>query len=968
MTYTKIGIDGKLIEQIDPQTGKKVPVFTPILDPSGKEIPVNLYKSSRRQGTYFIGANGVGKSTSLRHWILEDIKQGIGVCVYDPHGDLIDDIIASLHKKEDRERVILLDALDQKRVFGVNVYQCDDPHDNVLVENTRERVEHLFELFWPDFHTQPQVSQGIRNSVYAFIDSFPAYHCTMLELPLLFTNEVARLRIASHLQDPVIADWWRRSLKGLDPQEQEKRSEMVGNRIAAFTTNRLLRPLIGQSKSTIDFRNVIDSKPGYIVLVKMYGDNQIMTQLIGALVIAELLRAALSRRDIEREKRRQFHVYCDEFELYATDDFTRLLKECRKYNIGMTIAHQSAVGLSLKNKAASLQVANIITGRMIPDDAEDIAGIYRSKGTVDTRTKSILAPALSPIGSLLDKRGAHKSPFVNKFVLEWLTTFNDAILYSREKTVLQGRYEKTVRTARSDLDFVRRKLDKILHTVMVEKNPLQTVPIDIFLPFAIHASGLAVPHLTCVLWGNAPELYTSGFTSRLIREGKLFDKNGEGVPVYTASRLIYQHEYYGLYFPLSEKGQQKFMEIHSTSLLSLSPTIQKALEAYARIWTSTDIEEINTHLKQLYVACCDYYITNGLLIGWHQQDLLAQEDIERQKDYLQQAQSIEKVKYWEERYYYRLATLKKSVDGNRYLRKHGNRPLYEWRDSEEYEEWKKKSPRILHEEDIEERRLKIKQAEEKRERICQDYQEAMREAKAILGTEIRKLRAAILDVQIFMQALAVHPVQEVSELVEEEIKQGQADREHEIKNELTGLPNGVVWCRVQNEDEQLEEHVITLTKSKIRMVEEEERNRRIEEIKERMLKPQYGYLRLRTDVEQEIAARQANLMKPGRPQTTQQEGVSEGAAIKLTQEQRKQEERLRKLDGIREALERSNNDDSKVFVNAPSIRTLSESDFKRLLDHQDFTAKNIKKRLADWRRDGARQADPFKEWVKTLLA
>src|SRR6266849_7005560 len=90
---------------------------------------VYLHKASRRQGTYFIAATGVGKSTSLRYPIKQDIKQGIGVCVLDPHGDLINDVIGSLHRKEDRERVLLLDAQDKHRKFGINLYQCDDPSD-----------------------------------------------------------------------------------------------------------------------------------------------------------------------------------------------------------------------------------------------------------------------------------------------------------------------------------------------------------------------------------------------------------------------------------------------------------------------------------------------------------------------------------------------------------------------------------------------------------------------------------------------------------------------------------------------------------------------------------------------------------------------------------------------------------------------------------------------------------------------
>ncbi|HYT42646.1 MAG TPA: DUF87 domain-containing protein, partial [Methylomirabilota bacterium] len=282
---------------------------------------VELHKASRRQGTYFIAATGVGKSTSLRHLILEDIKQQIGVCVFDPHGDLIDDLIGSLHKKEDRDRVLLLDTTDQNHVFGINLYQCDNPTDKELVTNAYERVEHIFELVWgEDISLMPLVMQGIQNSAYTFIDSSPIFGCTMLEIPLLFRDNSARSKMVAHLRDPDIRSWWEDYYNDAPQGTKDELSRMVVNKITGFTTNRLLRPLIGQSKSTIDFRSVIDSAPGKIVLVKLDRNKEKMTQLIGAMVIAQLLGAALSRRDVEKEKRRQFHIYCDEFETYATDD------------------------------------------------------------------------------------------------------------------------------------------------------------------------------------------------------------------------------------------------------------------------------------------------------------------------------------------------------------------------------------------------------------------------------------------------------------------------------------------------------------------------------------------------------------------------------------------------------------------------------------------------------------------------
>src|SRR5260221_6556829 len=138
MTFSKLGTDGQLTKQVNQQTGKEEFVFTPTLNVHGKEIPVELPKSSRLQGTYLIGATGAGKSGLFENLVLQDIKQGTGVCVLDPHGDLINNIIARL-SSEDINRVILLDASDTKHqgtdyYFGLNLYQCDNPADDDLAQ------------------------------------------------------------------------------------------------------------------------------------------------------------------------------------------------------------------------------------------------------------------------------------------------------------------------------------------------------------------------------------------------------------------------------------------------------------------------------------------------------------------------------------------------------------------------------------------------------------------------------------------------------------------------------------------------------------------------------------------------------------------------------------------------------------------------------------------------------------------
>ncbi len=300
--------------------------------------PVYLYKASRTQGTYIIGATGTGKSGLLENLITDDAKQGTGVIVIDPHGDLIKKVIARLRNKDELDRVILIDPLDTEYSPGINIYQCDNPLDDTQVEQAKERVLHIFTLSARERGDESlgvRVSQGILNSAYTFIDSSPVYGCTVLELPILFTEDIPRSNMVKQVEgkDDAVANYWT-IYETFDKDAKRDRADMVVNKIQEYQMNRFMRRIIGQSKSTINFRSVIDSNPGKIVLVKLRRDHPELAKLIGSLVIAQILGAALSR-EREGSVRRQVHIYADEFQLYATEDFTYLLTECRKYGMAV---------------------------------------------------------------------------------------------------------------------------------------------------------------------------------------------------------------------------------------------------------------------------------------------------------------------------------------------------------------------------------------------------------------------------------------------------------------------------------------------------------------------------------------------------------------------------------------------------------------------------------------------------------
>jgi hypothetical protein len=396
MTFSVLGVETTQVKEIDPRTGREKLFYLPKINPqTGKEERVKLAQVARRQGTYILGATGTGKSALILNMVMQDIKQGKGVAVLDPHSDLINSILARLDE-DDVDRVVLLDPLDETHVFGLNLYACTDPTNDVFVQGTYEQVEHIFDVLWLDEGEDqfgPQVREGLLYSSYALIYNSGTENtgCGMLEIPLLFQEATPRTNMVKHIHDPVIRSYWEKRYEPFDRYEKGRRADMVINKLNEFIANPIFRRIVGQGRSTIDFSDVMNN--GKILLVKLPGRFERMAQILGAMVIAQLLGASYERE--KQHKRPQFHIYADEFQRFATRDFAKLLTEAsRKYNTPVTIAHQARDFIDLKNKAASLQVPNLIVLRIIRKDADEIAGNF---DCTPIRTKKVLKQRTKPV-------------------------------------------------------------------------------------------------------------------------------------------------------------------------------------------------------------------------------------------------------------------------------------------------------------------------------------------------------------------------------------------------------------------------------------------------------------------------------------------------------------------------------------------------------------------------------------------
>ncbi len=329
--------------------------------------PVALSKEGRRQGTYVLGINGTGKSNLLLNVALSDIAAGDGLCLLDPHGDLVDDILTRIpeHRLKD---VILFDPGDIDYPLGLNIFECPNRDDPKLVDRICSEVVLTFKKLFPDFWG-PRMEDLLRHSILTLIAT---PDCTMLDLLPLLTDPEARARYVSRTTDPILRHYWAQAF----PENKRSQSEWVSsslNKIGRFLTNPVIRNIVSQPKSAFDFRAIMDE--GKVLLVNLskgqLGEDN--SGLLGSVLVGKILIAALSRSEVGFAERRPFHLIVDEYHSFATESFPTLQSEGRKFGIDTLVAHQYRDQLDDLNRGSTLNVGNFILFRLTGRDAREMA-------------------------------------------------------------------------------------------------------------------------------------------------------------------------------------------------------------------------------------------------------------------------------------------------------------------------------------------------------------------------------------------------------------------------------------------------------------------------------------------------------------------------------------------------------------------------------------------------------------------
>jgi hypothetical protein len=334
------------------------------------ETKVFITKEDRLRHFYTIGQTGTGKSTLLKNMIIQDILQGEGVCMIDPHGVDIVDVLASI-PKERYEDVIYFDPSYIARPMGLNMLEYDRryPEQKTFVVN--EMLSIFNKLFDMKVAGGPMFEQYFRNAVMLVMED-PDTGSTLLDVSRVLSNKQFRELKLANCKNPIIVQFWKEvaekaggeaSLANIVPY--------ITSKFDVFLSNEVMRPIIAQEHSTFNFREIMDNKKILLVNLSKGRLGDLNANLIGLIIVGKILMAALSRADSLHLNLPAFYLYIDEFQNVTTDSVATILSEARKYKLSLNVAHQFIAQLEENIKNAVFgNIGSIATFRIGTDDAE----------------------------------------------------------------------------------------------------------------------------------------------------------------------------------------------------------------------------------------------------------------------------------------------------------------------------------------------------------------------------------------------------------------------------------------------------------------------------------------------------------------------------------------------------------------------------------------------------------------------
>ena len=299
------------------------------------ETPIRFYPEDRTRHHYIIGKSGTGKSALLSWMSRQDIKNGEGVCIVDPHGDLIEDALAHTPKERAKD-IVVFDPADMERPMGLNLLEANTPEEKDRA--ALDAMEIFIKLFGNEIFG-PRIQHYFRNGCLTLMDD-EEEGATLIDVPRLFVDDEFQRYKVTKCKNPVVRSFWEHEIAKTGAREKEEMIPYFSAKFGPFITNTMMRNIIGQPKSAFNVREIMDEGKVLLVNLSKGKTGDVNAQLLGLIFVNKVNMAALSRADVQRGKRRRFYLYCDEFQNFVTEAFATILSEARKYELGLIMAHQ----------------------------------------------------------------------------------------------------------------------------------------------------------------------------------------------------------------------------------------------------------------------------------------------------------------------------------------------------------------------------------------------------------------------------------------------------------------------------------------------------------------------------------------------------------------------------------------------------------------------------------------------------
>jgi hypothetical protein len=423
-------------------------------DSRNKRVKFGIKAKDRTKHVYVIGKTGMGKSTVLENMAVQDIQNGEGMAFIDPHGktaDLLLDYIPE-HRKKD---VVYFAPFDLDYPISFNVLEQVDPDKRHLVVSG---LMSTFKKIWQDAWSA-RMEYILSNTLLALLE-YP--NATLLGVNRMYSDKEFRKDVVAHVTDPTVRAFWVEEFAKYTDRFAAEATPAIQNKIGQFTSNALIRNMIGQPKTSFDLRKIIDEKKILIINLSKGRVGEQNANLLGGMLITKIYLAAMSRADASPALMRtlpQFYLYVDEFQSFANESFADILSEARKYKLNLTMAHQYIEQMEEEVRAAvfgnvgTMMIfrvgaydAEVLEKEFAPTfTAEDIVnlGVYQiyiklmidgisSQPFSATTLPPIALPPVSPaeeIKASSRAQFAHTRPEVEKAINEWMAPIKVAPVF-----------------------------------------------------------------------------------------------------------------------------------------------------------------------------------------------------------------------------------------------------------------------------------------------------------------------------------------------------------------------------------------------------------------------------------------------------------------------------------------------------------------------------------------------------------